>query len=255
MIFAADALKKEGYTVDTLGLFEGDGGRTENADIIVLPVPVTRDTVNINCSMTGRTIPLDKLYSLPEKAAVYGGGKLKIKNYTDYLSLDEYAIKNAAVTAEGAICHAIENTAYSLWKSRILVIGYGKTGRALSERLAGFHPFLTVSARSGRDFAELSALGIKSIKTADIGKHKNEFDIVFNTVDIKFHAEVAAALSNALFIDISSRGGFRVGIAEKYGVKYQRLPALPAACAPESAGKIIADTVINLQKINGEKYE
>ena len=254
MLFAARAFRENGYEAETLGLTENDKGVPLDADIIVLPVPATRDTVNINCALSGRKIPLDILENLPEKTPVFGGGKLGVKNYTNYLSVDSYAVKNAAITAEGAIAAAIDNTGFSLWQSEILVIGYGKTGRALAARLSGFCPKLTVSARSERDFAELKVCGIKSIETANIASAENRFDIVFNTVDIKFPEATAKRLAGALFLDISTLGGFGEGIPEKHSIEYRRLPSLPAVCAPESAGKIIAETVINLQNANGEKY-
>lgn len=252
MIFTAKELEESGYEVDTFGLFPGDDGDPNAANIIVLPIPITRDKVNINCALTGRKIPLDLLKSIPESTPVFGGGKVDIKNYTDYLSLDEYAVKNAALTAEGAIFHAIGNTGFSLWKSRILIIGYGRVGKALCSRLSGFHPFITVSARSQRDFAVLDSLGISSIETSDIGSVKSRFDVVFNTVDIKYDASVARALSPALFIDLSTHGGFTDNAAERCGLTYKRLPGIPAVCAPETAGKIIAETVISLQKQKGE---
>ena len=254
MLFAANTFREKGYSVDTYGLISGERGDINAADIIVLPVPVSRDKVNINCALTGEVIPLDTLNYLPEKTFAFGGGKLKIKNYTDYLALDDYKIKNAAVTAEGAIAYAIDNTDFSLWQSRILVIGYGKTGRAITERLKGFSPLLSVSARNPRDFADLQFQGINSINTADIHKHRGKFSIVFNTVDIKFSESVANALRGTLFLDISTFGGFEYGEAEKHGIEYKKLPGLPGVCAPRSAGKIIAETVINLQNTNGEKY-
>lgn len=254
MLFAAEFFKEKGFFVDTLGLKNNDGGDISAADIIVLPVPITRDKVNINCPLTGRKIPIEAIENLPDDMRVFGGGKLKISNYTDYLALDEYALKNAAITAEGALAYAIDNTDFSLWQSRILVIGYGKTGRALTERLSGFHPDITVSARSGRDFAALQTLGLKNVKTSGISAVKDRFDIVFNTVDIKFSEQTAKAFFGALFLDISTSGGFADGVIKKYNINYKKLPSLPAACAPESAGKIIAETVINLQNTNGEKY-
>ena len=252
MIFTGKALEESGYRVDTLGLLPYDTGDPSAADIIILPVPATRDKVNINCALTDRKIPLDLLKSIPENTPVFGGGKVNIKNYTDYLSRDEYAVKNAVLTAEGAISHAIGNTGFSLWKSRILIIGYGRVGKALYSRLSGFYPLITVSARSQRDFAALDSLGISSIETSTIGAVKSGFDIVFNTVDIKYDTSVARALSPATFLDLSTYGGFADNTAEKCGLTYKRLPGIPAVCAPETAGKIIAETVISLQKQKGE---
>ena len=251
MIFAKHKLIQYGYTIDTMGLINGDSGDIKYADIILLPVPATRDLVNINCTITNRIIPLDILKNRRPETRIFGGGKLPIDNYTDFLLSDEYAIKNAALTAEGTISYAIEHTDFSLWQSSILVIGYGRVGKALTKRLAAFAPNLTVSARSGRDFSTLDTLGINHIKTSEISKSAKPFDIVFNTVDIKLDSSVAERLKGALFIDLASNGGFD---GEYDGITYKKLPAIPGKTAPLTAGKIIAETVINLLDAKGEKY-
>ncbi|MBR4761251.1 MAG: hypothetical protein IK086_01265 [Clostridia bacterium] len=244
MQYAKAELEAHGFTAE---VFSG-AGDLKSADIILLPVPLTRDGVNINCPEAREVIPLGILDNLSENTLVFGGGKLNIKNYTDYLALDEYAVKNAALTAEGAISYAIDNTDFSLYRSDILVIGYGRTGRVLADRLKAFAPRLTVSARSGRDFASLDTLGIRHIKTGSIENCKTHFDIVFNTVDIKFSIGAANALKSALFLDLSSRGGFIEGAAEQSGINYVKLPGIPGKVAPRTAGKIIAETVINSVK-------
>ena len=253
MLFAKGAFEESGYEVSTIGL-DDTRGDINLADIIVLPVPLTRDGVNINCPLAAEKLPLDTFCSLPEHVRVFGGGKLNAKNYTDYLALDEYAVKNAALTAEGAICHAIGHTDFSLYESNILVIGYGRTGKVLTGRLRAFAPRLTVSARSGRDIAILRTLGINCIKTEDIHRAKERFDVVFNTVDIKYPEATAKALSHSLFLDLSSYGGLAPGDAVKYGITYTALPGIPGKTAPITAGKIIAETVINLLNIKGEQY-
>ena len=248
MLYAKDALERRGHTVKTLGLLAGDGEDISGAGAVILPVPLTRDQVNINCALTGKKIPLEALPGLTDGARVFGGGKLALKNYTDYLSLDSYALKNAVLTAEGAICHMLGNTAFSLWKSNVLVIGYGRVGKILADRLSGFKPNLYVSARSEKDFAALEALSVKHICTSAIDKCDTRFDVVFNTVDIKHNDSVAAALSGSLYIDLSSRGELPHDAAENHGIKYERLPGIPAKTAPVTAGVIIAETVIEYLK-------
>lgn len=244
MIFVYNYLKEKGYTIDTIGLLEIDNGDIKTADIIILPVPVTRDKVNINCSLTNKQISLDILKDARREAKIFGGGKLALNNYTDYLAKDEYAIKNAVLTAEGAISYAINNTEFSLWESRILVVGYGRLGKVLADRIKGFSPNLTVSARNERDFATLDMLGINHIKTEDIGSLDKQFDIIFNTVDIKLDYT-----GNALFIDLSSTGGVTNVSGD---LEYIKLPGVPGKTAPQTAGKIIAETVISLANVKGE---
>ena len=248
MLYTKAALERHSYTVKTLGLLAGDGKDISGADAVILPVPITRGGVNINCALTGEIIPLDALKSLTGGAKIFGGGKLGEKNYTDLLTLDIYAQKNAVLTAEGAICHALQNTDHSLWKSNILVIGYGRIGKILTDRLIAFKPNLFVSARSEKDLAMLEALGVKHLKTNSIGDCKTRFDTVFNTVDIKHSDAVASALADSLFLDLSSSGGLPDGAGERYNVKYEKLPGIPAKTAPVTAGEIIAETVIEYLK-------
>ncbi len=248
MLFAKAELEKAGFKVTSNGLEKDDNGDIFSADAVLLPVPFTRDMVNINCPLTDKKIPLNILQSLPQKTKIFGGGKFEKDNYTDYLSLDEYAIKNAVLTAEGAIAAAVQKTDFSLWESRILVIGYGRVGKVLTDRLSGFCGELTVSARSGRDISMIKALGINHLYTPNISDCAERFDIVFNTVDIKFDYSVAAVFAGAHFFDLSSRGGFIGDTAVKHGIRYEPLPAIPAKTAPVTAGKIIAETVIELLK-------
>ena len=254
MLAARRELEKNGFFVDTMGLIEGDCGDITTADIILLPAPATRDRVSINCPLTKADIPLEILRGAKCNAKIFGGGDLEIKNYTDYLACDEYALKNAVLTAEGALSYAIENTDFSLWKSNILVIGYGRVGKILTDRLQGFKPNLTVSARNSRDFATLDALGIRHTQTSDISVAGRRFDIVFNTVDIKFSKQTVKSISPTLFIDLSSRGGIQENGDEKYSAAYVKLPGIPGKTASETAGKIIAETVIKSLNIKGEKY-
>lgn len=246
MIFALREFKRRGIEAETIGLIDGDSTKLTATDAVLLPIPATRDSVNINCPITKRIIPLDMFKALPKSVKVFGGGKTNINNYTDLLSLDEFALKNCVLTAEGAIAYAIENTEFSLWKSRVLIIGYGRLGKILTDRLKCFNPALTVSARSKKDFSMLDSLGINHIKTNEISNASGQFDIVFNTVDIRFDSGVAQSLSEAYFFDLSSRGGFVSETAENYGIKYIALPSIPAKTAPDTAGKIIAETVIEL---------
>lgn len=246
MLFAKSRLEKEGFSVETFGLIENDNGDIYNADAVVLPVPVSRDKVNINCQLTGRTIPIGILDGIGQNTKIFGGGKLNLYNYTDYLSLDEYAVKNNVLTAEGAIASAISSTDFPLWKSDILVIGYGRLGKILTDRLSGFCPHLTVSARKNRDFAFIEAIGADYIKTSEIKNARKHFDMVFNTVDIKLDEDTAKQLSGAYFFDLSSSGGFLGDTIQHYDIKYSKLPSVPAKTAPAAAGKIIAETVIEL---------
>ena len=56
-------------------------------------------------------------------------------------------------TAEGAIQLAMEELPITLHGARVLVIGYGRLGRVLADRLAGLKARVSVAARRYADLA------------------------------------------------------------------------------------------------------
>ncbi len=241
MLFAKSYLEIEGFETDTLGLLNGDAGELEEADIILLPVPSTRDKVNINCPLTQRKIPIDSLNDIPESVLVLSGGlQLERTNFVNYLALDSYAVLGAVPTAEGAIHCAIENTNFTLWNANVLIIGYGRVAKILANRLIGFGCNLTVSARNNTDFSYLDALKINRIHTKEVPKKINDFDIVFNTIDVPI-LNGNGVSKNTLIIDLSTKGCF---LTNEDNANLIKLPAIPGRIAPRTAGEIIAQTVI-----------
>ena len=246
MIYAFEEFKTKGYTVSSLGLFQADDGKIEDNDVIILPVPVTRDKVNINCPITNAVIPIEETLKKCEGKPVFGGCYNWKGNFTDYCNSDGYCLLNAVPTAEGAIAFAIENTNFTLWKSKVLVIGCGRVGKVLCDRLKGMKCNVTVTARKQRDFAYLDALGIDYANTEDLLNIKDEFDIIFNTVDIEFFNDINSLPKNSLLIDLSSIGCTDFSKAREMGYEAYKLPGIPGKNSPKTAGKILAQTLIDL---------
>ena len=69
-------------------------------------------------------------------------------------------------TAEGAIQLAMEELPITLHGARVLVIGYGRLGRVLADRLAGLKARVSVadlaSKPGGVDFDAAARLGVKA---------------------------------------------------------------------------------------------
>lgn len=250
LIKAKSLLEEKGYIVDSIGLCENDDGNAETSDILLFPVPTTKDGELVYCPNTNRKIYLKDFFKYDNKLFLTARYKFLKKRSIDYCEYDYYSVLNAVPTAEGAIAYAINKTDFTLFKSRVLVIGYGRTGKVLTERLSGFKCDLTVSARKESDFAQIEALNYKYIHTYDLidGENTPNFDIIFNTVDIFTYNVSPEKLRNTLFIDLSSSGGIKADLIEKYEINYHKLPALPGKTAPDTAGEILARTVMNIIK-------
>ncbi len=238
---AEQTLIKKGFSVSTLGLYEGDGGDISAADIILFPVPATRDGKTVFCPLTDRKIGLDIITNAKSSAKIFAGGRLEGygRAFVDLLELDSFAILNAVPTAEGAIAAAISRTPYTLWRAKILVIGIGRVSRVLISRLAAFRPQLTIACRSPRDTAFLEADGGNVIHTSDLKEKAACFDIIFNTVDAPLLDDTD--FKNTMIIDLSTKGCF----TDAENIEgYLKLPAIPGKTAPDTAGEIIAQTVL-----------
>ncbi len=246
MNIAYDELKKQGYSVSSLGLKNDDNGKIEDADVVLLPVPTTRDGTNVFCPQSDKIIPLSLIKNVNKNALILSCGySFKDNNCIDYLKLDSFCCLNAVPTAEGAIAKAINDTPFCLWNSRVLVIGCGRVARVLIDRLNALKCKLTVSARNERDFAYLDALNINHIHTNDVTKYAKNFDIIFNTIDVTVFNEYENLKSCYLY-DLSTKGCISFEKAKENNIKAVKLPGIPGKIAPLTAGKIIAQTTHQL---------
>lgn len=248
MNMAKYELENYGYTVKTLGLSNEENGTLENADVILLPVPTTRDGKTVFCPQSDKIIPLESIDNVKKDTLVLSCGyDFEKVNSINYLNLDSFSLLNAVPTAEGAIAKAINDVPFCLWQSRILVIGYGRVAKILAERLSAFKCDLTVSARKSTDFALLDTLNIKRIHTYNVAENAKNFDIIFNTIDVEiFDEKDFENLKNLYLYDLSTKGCINFEKAQAFGINAEKLPGLPGKTAPKTAAKIIAQTANQL---------
>ncbi len=230
----------------------------KDADVIVLPLPAIVKG-RINAPFSEADIDVKEVIDAAEKGAIIFGGKLSqsIKNECqmaglkvfDYSEREEMAIMNAIPTAEGAIAIAMDNTPYTLFSSKCLVVGYGKIGKILSADLKALGAEVCATARKYSDLAWIEAKGYNAAKTADISMIAGEFDIIFNTVpDMVIDFKVLSKTKrDVLIIDLASRpGGVDFEIANELGRRAIWALSLPGKVAPETAGGIIKNTLVNI---------
>lgn len=247
-ILKKDLLNK-GYAVDTLGLYPDDFGDFKTSDIIIFPVPTTKDGETVFCPLTDRKLKLSEISEniSHEHLILSCNYTFENKKCVDYGAFDSYALLNAVPTAEGAIKLAIENTPYTIWQSKILVIGYGRVGKILANRLKALGAFVTVSARKPADFGLLESLGFDYINTGSLNLNPPKYDIIFNTVDVKvIDDKTIENIACDLIIDLSTYGAMSLKKAEECGIKAIKAPGLPAKIAPETAAKILSQTVTHI---------
>jgi len=167
----------------------------------------------------------------------------------EFRESDEFAWRNAVPTAEGAIQLAIQHTEHTLHGSRVLVLGFGRSGTVLARTLRGLGAEVTVCARGSVDIARAYALGVRPHRLEDLETLARDAEVLFNTVPAPvLSQEVLSRMQpGSVIIDIASApGGTDFAAAKRLGIQAYLAPGLPGITAPRTAGRIVADTVLSL---------
>lgn len=264
----AQLLMEDGHTVHTYGLEQmledGMAGeeslkRIGQADCVVLPLTVMGEGGMLNAPLSQRKVPLtgvlDELQPeqvvcagrvTPEAAAWANARGLILR---DYFAREELAIANAVPTAEGAIQIAMEELPITLYDARVLVIGFGRVGKLLAQRLSGLGARVTVSARTYRDLAWIEACGYGAERTDQLEGWLCGYNLIINTVPAQvLNGPLLADLSpGCLVIDLASKpGGVDFEAAARLGVRAIWALSLPGKVAPVTSGKILRDTIYHM---------
>ena len=265
-VAAARYLLKNGFEVQLLGfnkeslykdavLADSAENALSGAKVVLLGLPAS-DDCGINCTPN---ISIKSFVSALDSDAIVTGGKLstvlkraldeKRVRYADYLEREEFAVLNAVPTAEGAIEIAMRQLPKTLNKMKCLIVGFGRIGKVLAKMLSAFGADVTCSARKCSDLAWIKAYGYTPVPTGGISEDVYEYPLIFNTVPhmIFDKSMLKMVRGDALIIDLASApGGVDFDAAKKLGINVIWALALPGKAAPDSAGEIIADTVMNI---------
>lgn len=234
------------------------------ADVVILPLPVSFDGVFVNAS---ENILLSDIFKLIPKQSVVLGGKVskdveRIANeynvaIIDYLKREEMAVQNAVPTAEGAIEIAMREMPKTIFESKCLVTGYGRISKVLAHILKSMGAKVDVCARKYSDLSWANIFGCGSFHISQLAQKSYEYDVIFNTVpSLIIDEKILKTLDKTFIIDLASQpGGVDFKIAEKLGVKTIWALSLPGKVAPDTAGDIILNTVLNIIRERGEENE
>lgn len=263
-------LASKGYQVNMFGfdnknidsrvnLFNNIRELISDADIIVGPIPCSRDNKTVYSDYLDSSIMLEDIFKNISEDKIFMAGSItpQIKEIAeqypfkviDLLEREELAILNAIPTAEGAILYAMVNSEITIHGSKCLVLGFGKCGKVLAHKLKGLDADLTVEARKAEDLALIKSYGYKALYLQDLEKFIGDYDFIFNTIPaLILNRDLLQKIKkSALIIDIASKpGGVDYSAAKELGIQAILAPSLPGKVAPESAALIIYETILNV---------
>ncbi len=266
----ATRLASLGARVTSFGLFEGEVPNIQIAPTVqqalgechalVLPMPAFDGEGKLfcpSCSPCDPPLTAEWLFDHIHRSVPVYGGRLTEEvlalarergvTVCDYAALEEVQIRNAVPTAEGALCLAMQALDVTLWGARVAVLGYGRIGALLAQRLQNMGAHTTVAARKMRDVARIEVAGHRALHMRDEATLKPltaGFDVIFNTIPHRILTPtlMRAMPKDTLMIELaSSPGGWDPDGCMSCRTLYA--PGLPGKHTPKTAGKILADCI------------
>lgn len=273
--FLADYFIKAEYRVKAMGLGDAlpqsirvchDIARVlEDSELVILPLPCTRDGIHI-------FTPLDSQVAIPfaslaeqlahhPSAHVFGGRIPEAWRHqldamgctvTDYYNREDVQIKNARITAEGALMTAMELTDTGILGTPTAVIGYGRIGQYLSRILISLGSSVTVYARRSASLAQAASDGCATRHISELSSLTAGFGVIFNTVPVRLIGKdiLSVMPCHTLLVDLASPPfGIDPDAAgeatSRCGLGVIFAPSLPGRYAPKSAGEVIAQGILS----------
>ena len=241
------------------------GEAIDGADVILLPLPVSVDTVSLNCPLADVT-ERPRLSAIAEQireGALIIGGKIPDSLaraaercgliVRDYFESEDFQIKNAYTTAEAALSIAMNTLDKNIRGSRVAITGYGRISKHLCSLLMSIGARVTVAARRESDLSFAESLGCEVEKIREGSDWwralTHGYDVIYNTVPTWiFGREFLSAVDKSTFIvDLASApGGVDIRAAKELGSNVSWATSLPGKYAPRSAGEIIASCVLRI---------
>lgn len=229
----------------------------ENCNIILCPIPFTRDKISLSSEHVISDLGIGDLLSHLTSSHILFGGNIPsyVKEYArkneigcfDYMDMEDVTIKNTIATAEGAIAEAIRLSPGCLHQSKCLITGFGRCARTLALKLKGLDLTITIAGRKANQLALASSMGFQTVLLCDLEKEIGRYDFIFNTIPALVIPEelVSLAARTATIIDIASApGGVDFEACRQQGIRAKLCLGLPGIYAPETSAKILYEAIL-----------
>jgi len=228
----------------------------QNCKYIVSGIPFSRNDEDVYSSFSSKIIKikevLEQLKSRTLIAGAIGEHTLELAKQNDVSIVDlmnneSFVMLNVIPTVEGALQVMMENTEFTIHNSNCLVLGFGRIGKLLCNRLKSLGANVSCMARKDKDLSCMQAFGYKGVHINDLSKNLNNIDIIFNTIPaVMLKDEELKVLENknTIIIELaSSPGGVDLNKAKEYGIKIISAQGLPGKVVPITAARYIKETL------------
>lgn len=258
--FLAKLLSKEKHEVKVYGFEKIENFKEcetyenmiSSSEIVVLPIPFTKDKKTINMPLSNRNIRIQELaYHLENKTIFVGNMpediqeilKEKQNEVIDFMKKEEFAVLNAIPTAEATIEIILKNTNKILQGSHCLILGFGRIGSVLAHKLQGLAVDVTCMVTNEIEKAWATAYGYQTITIEKLQNYYTkikQYDIIINTIPkIIFEEELKEIKKETLVIDLASKSyGIDRKIVKEENINFIEALGLPRKISTNDISKI-----------------
>ncbi|MBQ2804160.1 MAG: dipicolinate synthase [Lachnospiraceae bacterium] len=227
------------------------------APVIICGIPFQKDEcLYFETELT--KVPLTELQRLLRKSHTIFGGIIpddfkricEKRNiaYYDFMQEESLSILNAVATAEGAILEALMHKNTQLHQSKILLLGYGRCGKILADKLKGLSSHVTVCSNVSTELALASSFGFQTLNLSCIEQEIHRFEYLFNTIPATVLPKscLKKTAADALIIDIASNQvGVDYAAAQTLNRNVLFCPGLPGKYASLSCAQQLSEYVLS----------
>ena len=238
------AAQREGWE----GTWAQDGhiGDVQPCDLVLLPWPHSFHEEKLVVQPPHKGMEKEQVLSglPPARLVLHGSGVTaqELAQATDAFdpSGDELFLRrNAQLTAEGAICRAMQRMERALLGSTCLITGYGRIGQELTSRLCALGAFVIVCARSEMQMRAAHASGAHPVPLAQIAQAAAAADLILGTVPATvLHVQALEGVRrDTLILELASPPyGADMEAATRLGLNISIESGIPGRYAPLEAG-------------------
>ena len=231
-------------------------------DMMILPLPMTRDGITLNAPHSKDIISLDDIFSVTYGVAVIAlpetnaDIKKMISDDTfliEYAKSEEFILKNALASAEGALAVSISESDKTIFGSVYAICGYGRIGRILTHMLVALGADVKVFARKSRDRTLAILDGANGFDISEISDNIYDVDVIINTVPavIMGEKELSHRKKELIIIELASLpGGVCENVCESLGVRLISAHSLPGKFSAYSSAHYIIECICDILKEN-----
>lgn len=190
-------------------------------------------------SQKSESTALTVLPSLPDAVTVIGGrfsdSFLAQHKCLDLLTDSFFLAQNAAITAECALRVAASRSERCWRGTKVLLLGWGRICQSLAQLLQSMQAECWIYSRSDIHLAQIGVLGYHPLHS--IPGSLAPYHAVFNTAPALLIDENISSTATGILIDLASTKGME-------GKNVICARGLPGLLAPQSAGELIAESII-----------